>query len=324
MGIFGNMACKMGIHKWSDWKYKDEHDCCQVRSCSRCYKQEQQILHAWKQWKYEREFSCQLERICPRCHAKESGEVKHSWHEWQYEAEHSCQLERVCSRCDAKEIGNVKHCWTEWQYATLTLNMEVSIEKRYFQKNRQLDRECIEISQKLRPLKRMLTTETDAKNQSRLQEQIKSLNIKLQQVQEEGNRWNVRLQRLKDQRLSCQEFRKCSRCGEQEIKDGLSHQWGEKEFESFTSCRIVQYCQRCGELQDCKEERHQWGQWLIQAEDRRQVKYCERCGKKELGGYYYEDVEDDADEDFEDEIDWSSVSPEARRHIERMQSRNKR
>ena len=52
--------CKLGFHKWNNWKYTDQKSCEQSRSCQYCSSSEKQILHDWHA-------VCSCTEHCTRC-----------------------------------------------------------------------------------------------------------------------------------------------------------------------------------------------------------------------------------------------------------------
>jgi len=101
MGFWGKVGCTVGLHDYSEFRYKTDGVCEQTRFCKRagCASVDSTTSHTWGTWHALGKNPCFETQMCSRCHETER-RFNHLWSEWQYEAPQSCVQVRHCRRCD--------------------------------------------------------------------------------------------------------------------------------------------------------------------------------------------------------------------------------
>jgi len=105
------IACKLGIHQWSDWEYLLPNRCDQRRVCLRCKFEERILIHNWGT--YSQVKPCY--KYCIRC-KEQSTEENHTWewlgiHPGKLEKNSLCNGQRICKVCKKIDKYSGAHKW---------------------------------------------------------------------------------------------------------------------------------------------------------------------------------------------------------------------
>ena len=129
----GQVTTNSLAHDWSDtWAYQRAGSCDQVRVCSHCGANKQQVereLHEWSAWQFT-DHQCVKTHACARCGKTESKQTEHQWSNWEYIGPRSCEQHRVCQRCGQVE-GRTEHIYRVTGYGHRTYNAEMGAREKW-------------------------------------------------------------------------------------------------------------------------------------------------------------------------------------------------
>ncbi|MBN2267650.1 MAG: hypothetical protein JW725_04940 [Candidatus Babeliaceae bacterium] len=116
-----SVRCLLGIHKWSNWEYKEETSCLQIKKCQRCNKTQEELIHKWGEWEYKAQNSCIKIKKCYRCgERRERKPTMDKDHQYvtEYSRSNSCHyFRKECTRCghtEEKYVTTPVHSWGDW------------------------------------------------------------------------------------------------------------------------------------------------------------------------------------------------------------------
>lgn len=262
--FFDFIKCGFGSHPWTNWKYVEQKQCEQIRSCPVCKEQEHRVQHQLGEFHYLTYAT--LEGL---------GSLQLQIGSLITERLNMADLGDFCFIFDQTDIENL---------AGDSKNEKVNSLLRKYNQHKKIP-ELLNALARYRPeiadeLKNLLDPEM--KMVPEIQDQhgyclqiavCQRCGFKEEKTEHLWNVWSY------PKTNSCLQVRDCRRCNIKEEK--ILHQWGPETYDSTERCDSSKTCIRCGE-QENLGERHIYQQVTERAPDGKEHTFnvCIRCGDK--------------------------------------------